>query len=98
MQCDHDGFGLFLTRCTSYFGRAAPDARFDFIKRANPIKHMRRDGRGLLGMDIVETTPRMGPASGLDDSARCVDLIRSEERRVGHECVSTCRSRCWAYN
>src|SRR3546814_15207310 len=24
--------------------------------------------------------------------------LRSEERRVGKECVSTCRSRWWAYN
>src|SRR3546814_16864950 len=24
-------------------------------------------------------------------------LIRSEGRRVGNECVSTCRSRCWPY-
>src|SRR3546814_13940770 len=23
---------------------------------------------------------------------------RSEERRVGQECVSTCRSRCWPYH
>src|SRR3546814_17205663 len=26
------------------------------------------------------------------------DPLRSKERRVGKECVSTCRSRCWAYN
>src|SRR3546814_14550783 len=25
-------------------------------------------------------------------------IVRSEERRVGKECVSTCRSRWWAYN
>src|SRR3546814_19121391 len=25
-------------------------------------------------------------------------LDRSEERRVGKECVSTCRSRCWPYH
>src|SRR3546814_13675035 len=25
-------------------------------------------------------------------------LLRSEERRVGKECVSTCRSRWWPYN
>src|SRR3546814_13089787 len=24
-------------------------------------------------------------------------VSRSEERRVGKECVSTCRSRCWPY-
>src|SRR3546814_3870211 len=26
------------------------------------------------------------------------DLVRSEERRVGKECVSTCRSRWWPYH
>src|SRR3546814_12323190 len=26
------------------------------------------------------------------------NLMRSEERRVGKECVSTCRSRWWPYN
>src|SRR3546814_9163639 len=25
------------------------------------------------------------------------DIVRSEERRVGKECVSTCRSRWWTY-
>src|SRR3546814_16328835 len=25
-------------------------------------------------------------------------LVRSEERRVGKECVSTCRSRWWTFN
>src|SRR3546814_14606334 len=25
-------------------------------------------------------------------------FVRSEERRVGKECVSTCRSRCWPYH
>src|SRR3546814_16970701 len=27
-----------------------------------------------------------------------IALIRSEERRVGKECVSTCRSRWWPYH
>src|SRR3546814_13800445 len=26
------------------------------------------------------------------------DLLRSEERRLGKECVGTCRSRWWPYN
>src|SRR3546814_15307616 len=41
----------------------------------------------LLGLECVE-----GDASG-----RCVipPQSRSEERRVGKECVSTCRSRWW---
>src|SRR3546814_11224706 len=31
----------------------------------------------------------------LSRSRMCVN-VRSEERRVGHECVSTCRSRWWS--
>src|SRR3546814_19661780 len=29
---------------------------------------------------------------------KAVDAARSEERRVGKECVSTCRSRWWPYH
>src|SRR3546814_19090132 len=32
------------------------------------------------------------------DHLRHVRRIRSEERRVGKECVSTCRSRWWPYH
>src|SRR3546814_18073180 len=28
----------------------------------------------------------------------CAPKLRSEERRVGKECVSTCRYRCWPYH
>src|SRR3546814_5452836 len=33
------------------------------------------------------------PLGGLGDGPRCVVAVRSEERRVGKECVSPCRSR-----
>src|SRR3546814_16818778 len=32
------------------------------------------------------------------DSDALADRLRSEERRVGKECVSTCRSRWWPYH
>src|SRR3546814_13820249 len=32
------------------------------------------------------------------DGGKGADYYRSEERRVGKECVSTCRSRWWAYH
>src|SRR3546814_19885944 len=38
---------------------------------------------GVAGFDIS------GPGTG--------EAVRSEERRVGKECVSTCRSRCTPY-
>src|SRR3546814_21175927 len=46
-----------------------------------------RDGLGLLSS--------AGESEGL---ARSVADNRSEERRVGKECVRTCRSRWWPYH
>src|SRR3546814_5204357 len=37
-------------------------------------------------------------ASALGKNANCQTLVRSEERRVGKECVSTCRSRWSPYH
>src|SRR3546814_15124891 len=37
------------------------------------------------------------PIDLIQDTAKLCVLIRSEERRVGKECVSTCRSRGWPY-
>src|SRR3546814_6869291 len=42
-----------------------------------------------LGLDLALT--EINDAGGI--LGRPVELIRSEERRVGKECVSTCRSR-----
>src|SRR3546814_20497147 len=41
----------------------------------------------LLTLQILITVARLGSFT------RAADALRSEERRVGHECVSTCRSR-----
>src|SRR3546814_3050258 len=45
--------------------------------------------------DDVETTPRDPPAQLLQTAS---EAARSEERRVGKECVSTCRSRWSPYH
>src|SRR3546814_1309864 len=47
------------------------------------------DGEDML---VSGQTKLMGGTQGL------VDVERSEERRVGHECVSTCRSRWSPYH
>src|SRR3546814_9718530 len=47
--------------------------------------HTLAEQTGLYGAIIVE--PKQAPAAR-----------RSEERRVGKECVSTCRSRWWPYH
>src|SRR3546814_13080712 len=45
------------------------------------------------GSELDRVVPE-DPADG-----QCATLVsRSEERRVGKECVSTCRSRGWAYH
>src|SRR3546814_20888671 len=42
---------------------------------------------------------RLGDLVGLHlDIVDAADFRRSEERRVGKECVSTCRSRWWPYH
>src|SRR3546814_5267835 len=51
-----------------------------------------REQRRTVGA-IERELPAFG---GLDDIARAID--RSEERRVGKECVSTCRSRWSPYH
>src|SRR3546814_16208321 len=50
-------------------------------------------------------TPAPSPLSDLQQTGSgccclllCFNLQRSEERRVGKECVSTCRSRWWPYH
>src|SRR3546814_8008903 len=48
---------------------------------------------GDLDLDIRLPGQVFDLATGWHDN-----LLRSEERRVGKECVSTCRSRCWPYN
>src|SRR3546814_16127452 len=52
---------------------------------------------------IARTLVSVSDKSGLVAFAtflagRGVELLRSEERRVGKECVRTCRSRGWTYN
>src|SRR3546814_15131379 len=57
------------------------------------------DGEGVIGS-------RLGPsvadgrvyAAALAGGVSAIDLRRSEERRVGKECVSTCRSRWSPYH
>src|SRR3546814_18050129 len=66
----------------------------DFAREANTatdaiISAIEAVKRAIPGAELVEAGPDF---VGLTDVA---ELVRSEERRVGKECVSTCRSR-WA--
>src|SRR3546814_15630309 len=58
-------------------------------------------GEGSCEAYLLSASPSVdGPAGGLADRGISLSLLerRSEERRVGKECVSTCRSRCSPYH
>src|SRR3546814_2548729 len=55
------------------------------------LDHVVADLAGAEGGD--RDRGRLGDADGVADLH-----FRSEERRVGNECVSTCRSRWWPFN
>src|SRR3546814_2764781 len=63
--------------------------------------HSRNDGRGrrtITAWDTISCEGRMTMDQGQQDAGSAPPphaQVRSEERRVGKECVSTCRSR-WA--
>src|SRR3546814_12600617 len=50
--------------------------------------------RPLVDREVAVGDPALRAVEGIDEAVAAPDL-RSEERRVGKECVSTCRSR-WA--
>src|SRR3546814_14450759 len=52
----------------------------------------------IIGMDGLLENTQTSHAIALEDTEVCVIRIRSEERRVGKECVSTCRSRWSPYH
>src|SRR3546814_12115838 len=68
------------------------------------------DGRSLLALadiaarreGLTEGQPRLRRVArvhrGVPKQENIDPRIRSEERRVGKECVSTCRSRWWPYH
>src|SRR3546814_19738794 len=55
-------------------------------------------GEILVEVEGVEVIDRVGVALGFPLRDRAGDGTRSDERRVGKECVSTCRSRWSPYH
>src|SRR3546814_14209792 len=62
-------------------------------RRSDGSNRLASHDKQLRLMDGVEFR-RVGKA----DAGRLLDGVRSEERRVGKECVSTCRSRWSPYH
>src|SRR3546814_3096679 len=57
------------------------------------------DRSGIFDADGVRQHGLCQPSIGRKAAAQRVGkALRSEERRVGKECVSTCRSRWWPYD
>src|SRR3546814_20504943 len=59
-----------------------------------PITHFIREAGSLAGMQLAHAGRKASPAAPWDGGG----ALRSEERRVGKECVSTCRSRWSPYH
>src|SRR3546814_15336003 len=51
------------------------------------------DELGLSAVSCINGVPTIGFLRDTHVSVERIDELRSEERRVGKECVSTCRSR-----
>src|SRR3546814_11057744 len=60
-----------------------------------PAKQERRYAK--LGVDAFHGLARFASPAAVAVDGRTLQA-RSEERRVGKECVSTCRSRWWPYH
>src|SRR3546814_1772779 len=75
--------------CSSDLGLAASAGRIADGPAHRIARRNRRDGFARLQGNIGDTFRR---------SIKPVESTRSEERRVGKECVSTCRSRWSPYH
>src|SRR3546814_11066160 len=77
-----------------------PGARLDEVMTGKEQFFQTIDGPAP-GFDLVDADGRPVALSDFADRSVVMHFIyagRSEERRVGKECVSTCRSRGWPYN
>src|SRR3546814_8912080 len=71
------------------------DLRTLLDPRRQPEQRIADDDSGMMRGDVRELRPPRHVADGVHPP---VARARSEERRVGKECVSTCRSRWSPYH
>src|SRR3546814_11892855 len=100
-MCDHDGHLVGGLRSNLFW---VHDGRLltPILDRCGVLGTMRERVRRLavaLGIECSEVRARPDVLAACDEGfvTNAVLGIRSEERRVGKECVSTCRSRWSPY-
>src|SRR3546814_12291683 len=71
--------------------RTFDDAEHYYAAYREAIQAVGREGEA--GHSISVKLSALHPRYEASQSFRCVPALRSEERRVGQECVSTCRPR-----
>src|SRR3546814_11579592 len=86
----------------AYFERHGMPKSIDELEGHRAVHYFSsRNGRVIDWSFMVDgksvEVPVKGAVSVNDAEAYVTCGLRSEERRVGKECVSTCRSRWWRY-
>src|SRR3546814_11801207 len=76
-----------------YFSPVLPAAHQPFLLAVGKITDLEQDRRHHRGLQDGEAGESVGVAQQLGLAADLLHQVRSEERRVGKECVSKCRSR-----
>src|SRR3546814_19542029 len=90
------GLGYVGLPLAAAFGRRYPTVGFDIDAQRIAQLHEHHDHTLELSADELKAADKLEFASDPQALAGC--NVRSEERRVGQECVSTCRSRWSAYH
>src|SRR3546814_17523101 len=81
-----------IDRAANMLGRSRSDFMIDASKKAAE--------NAILDQRVISVSPEIYSEflAMLDRPAEANEQLRSEERRVGKECVSTCRSRWSPYH
>src|SRR3546814_13711427 len=83
-------------RCEQLFETRLDDRRFAGVDEANLVRRHVDADNGMAALREAGRADRADVTHAEDADIHC--LFRSEERRVGKECVSTCRSRWSPYH
>src|SRR3546814_20159181 len=87
--------------CSSDLRRfaATSDARKYLEGRLNTLRqNLETSERALINYTMNKGIVKISSQRDANGRTQTETLVRSEERSVGKECVSTCRSRWWPYH